>query len=260
MSLHLYTKLLVLIELFVLRYSTFEGGTSQPQSYSRQAQGIISERFELFYIDYMEAQPDFRFLVRLHVWYEVVANISRPDVNLRDPGSGQHTLSKLIKVIKAWDKQEEQDVGTSGVYPRYAMSGLLGVPTFFIELLHHISQLAEEKHSLAQPVQARSDAQERIQSFHGEIQELEVRIQQARPGKLILPPLVEHERQLHKAVSIRFFDLFRLACSVHLLVELRDMPSDAPAIQARVKEMVSLLGNIEQSKHHLGPSSLRGLN
>lgn len=49
-------------------------------------------------------------------------------------------------------------------------------------------------------------------------------------------------------MSVRFFDLFRLAASIHLLTELQNMSPNEPAIQFRVAEMVGLLGNIEQSE------------
>jgi hypothetical protein len=63
-----------------------------------------------------------------------------------------------------------------------------------------------------------------------------------------LPPVVATEVQLHRAVSVRFFDLFRLATSIHLLTELQGMSANEKPIQLRVQEMVNLLYNIEQSR------------
>lgn len=225
------------------RYSAFEGGTFQPEYYSRQAQAILNERFALFSHSLAEALPDFRFLVRLHVWYEVLANTARPAGDLRDIGAAAYGISEMLEVIKMWDEQDAHRADERGIDQDYAMSGLLGVPTFFIELLHDISLLRE------QFVTLRLDPEKiAAKRYLRQVQELEVRIQQARPRRLLLPPCAEREQQTHQAVSVRFFDLFRLACSIHLLVELRGMPIAQPAIQARVREMVSLLGNIEQSE------------
>jgi hypothetical protein len=57
--------------LFLSLYYAFDSGTAQPQHFSRRAQSIINERFELLGPDFVHAYSDFRFLVRLHVWYEV---------------------------------------------------------------------------------------------------------------------------------------------------------------------------------------------
>jgi hypothetical protein len=57
--------------LFLSLYYSFDSGTSQSQHFSRRAQGIINERMALLGKQYIHAAPDFKFLVRLHVWYEV---------------------------------------------------------------------------------------------------------------------------------------------------------------------------------------------
>lgn len=204
----------------------------------------------------MQALPDLRFLVRLHVWYEVLANVSRMPGDLRAVSrpEGKYSLAMLIRIIKHWDRAEQEE--EEECKSNYAMSGMLGVPTFFIELLNDISQLSEEKFQLSQQRLPLESMREAAKTYLGKVQALESRIQEARPGKLVLPPLVRHENQVHKAVSVRFFDLFRLACSIHLLIELRGLRSDASSIQARVREMVNLLGNIEQSECLiLSPSS-----
>lgn len=63
------------ISLFTLLclslYYAFDSGTAQPQHFSRKAQSIINDRLELLSHDVLQASSDFRFLVRLHVWYEV---------------------------------------------------------------------------------------------------------------------------------------------------------------------------------------------
>lgn len=203
---------------------------------------MFNERFALFSSSrFTDALPDFRFLVRLHVYYEVLANASRPAGDLRDVVTGQYGLSWMLEIIKGWDAEELQRVGKNGIDQDYAMTGCLGVPTFFIELLNDISVTRE------------ASEPDNGLPYWQRVQELERRIQQARPTRLMLPPCAERERQTHQAVSVRFFDLFRLACSIHLLIELRGMPCAHPAIQARVVEMVKLLGHIEQSEHQATP-------
>ena len=63
----------------------------------------------------------------------------------------------------------------------------------------------------------------------------------------MLPPVIANEAQLHRAISVRFFDLFRLAISIHLLTELQGMSPNERAIQLRAAEIVNILGNVEQS-------------
>jgi hypothetical protein len=57
--------------LFLSLYYAFDSGTAQPQHFSRRAQSIINERLDLLGYSVLQASTDFRFLVRLHVWYEV---------------------------------------------------------------------------------------------------------------------------------------------------------------------------------------------
>lgn len=140
------------ISLFTLLllslYYAFDSGTSQSQHFSRRAQSIINDRFELLGAEYLKAYPDFRFLVRLHVWYEVLANLACRPGELRDMAPGKYTLPYLIGIIEQWDAQEEKNAGLSGVNPDYSMLGLLGVPTFFIRLLCEITFLKEEQAAL----------------------------------------------------------------------------------------------------------------
>lgn len=269
------------ISLFTLLmlslYYAFDSGTSQSQHFSRRAQDIINGRLEMMGTNYLDAGPDFKFLVRCHVWYEVLANLSRMPGDLRDLECGRYDLATLIGIIEQWDQLEEKDAGLSGINPNYSMTGLNGVPTFFISLLNDITMLKEEQSAL---YSVRADtldeagqaARQALISKHkrkirdlvsfgelvasGSVQWLmrdgsslqECKIQFARPGRLVLPPTVAGEVQLHRAVSVRFFDLFRLAASIHLLTELQGMPSNDVAIQQRVSEMASLLSNIEQSE------------
>lgn len=183
-----------------------------------------------------------------------MANISRRAGDLRDMACGQYTLTYLISIIEQWDAQEEKAAGLSGVNPDYVMTGCVGVPTFFISLLNDIMRLKEEQHSIMQiPIENLDEAGQAVRkaviSKHSrKIRDLECKIQFARPGRLLLPPVVANELQIHRAVSVRFFDLFRLAASIHLLTELQGTPVNDPAIQLRTTEMVNLLGNIEQSK------------
>lgn len=182
-----------------------------------------------------------------------MANISRRAGDLRDMACGQYTLTYLISIIEQWDAQEEKAAGLSGVNPDYVMTGCVGVPTFFISLLNDIMRLKEEQHSIMQiPIENLDEAGQAVRkaviSKHSrKIRDLECKIQFARPGRLLLPPVVANELQIHRAVSVRFFDLFRLAASIHLLTELQGTPVNDPAIQLRTTEMVNLLGNIEQS-------------
>jgi hypothetical protein len=188
-----------------------------------------------------------------------MANVSRTPGDLRDMDCGQYTLSYLISIIELWDAQEEQSAGISGINEYYVMTGCVGVPTFFISLLNDISLLKEEQHNILsmtnEPISDAHDAtaiaaarKNLISKHTRKIRDLECKIQFARPGRLLLPPIVANESQLHRAVSVRFFDLFRLAASIHLLVELQGTPVNDPAIQLRTSEMVNLLGNIEQSE------------
>lgn len=183
-----------------------------------------------------------------------MANISRRPGDLRDMPCGRYTLSFLISIIERWDSQEEKAAGLSGVNPDYVMNGCVGVPTFFISLLNDISLLKEEQHNILQIRaegldEASLNMRKAVISKHSrKIRDLECKIQFARPGRLLLPPVVANELQLHRAVSVRFFDLFRLAASIHLLTELQGTPVNDPAIQLRAAEMVNLLGNIEQSE------------
>jgi hypothetical protein len=183
-----------------------------------------------------------------------MANISRRPGDLRDMACGQYTLTNLIALIERWDSQEEKAAGLSGVNPDFIMNGCVGVPTFFISLLNDISLLKEEQHSILSVPQEGLNEQGQamrkavISKHTRKIRDLECKIQFARPGRLLLPPIVANELQLHRAVSVRFFDLFRLAASIHLLTELQGTPVNDPAIQLRTTEMVNLLGNIEQSK------------
>lgn len=150
------------ISLFTLLmlslYYAFDSGTTQSQHFSRRAQGIINERLEQLrntdghsssingFLD--GAGPDFRFLVRCHVWYEVLANLSRLPGDLRDLEAGKFTLTALLAIIERWDVQEEKQAGLSGINRDYAMTGLNGVPTFFIGLLNDITLLKEEQCAL----------------------------------------------------------------------------------------------------------------
>ncbi|KAL7009961.1 hypothetical protein EMMF5_000870 [Cystobasidiomycetes sp. EMM_F5] len=232
--------------------------TQQSQHFSRRAQSIINDRFERLGQNILQANPDFKFLVRLHVWYEVMANLARRPGDLRDLSPGIYTLGVLIDIIEQWDMQEERLAGLSSVTENYVNLGLQGVPTFFIALLNDISILKEEQVALlSSDVQSLDEvtnaARQALISKHSrKIRDLECKIQFARPGRLVLPPVVANEAQIHRAVSVRFFDLFRLAASIHLLTELQGMaPNDSP-VQMRITEMVNLLSNIEQSEfsHH----------
>lgn len=183
-----------------------------------------------------------------------MANISRRAGDLRDMSCGQYTISHLLSIIEKWDVQEEKAAALSGVNADFIMTGCVGVPTFFISLLNDISLLKEEQYNiLAIPVQ-NLDEQGRlirkviISKHTSKIRDLEFKIQYARPGRLLVPPIVANELALHRAVSVRFFDLFRLAASIHLLSELQGTPINDPAVQLRTTEMVKLLGNIEQSE------------
>lgn len=244
--------------LFLSLYYAFDAGTQQSQHFSRRAQSIINDRFERLGQNILQANPDFKFLVRLHVWYEVMANLARRPGDLRDLSPGIYTLGVLIDIIEQWDMQEERLAGLSSVTENYVNLGLQGVPTFFIALLNDISILKEEQVALlSSDVQSLDEvtnaARQALISKHSrKIRDLECKIQFARPGRLVLPPVVANEAQIHRAVSVRFFDLFRLAASIHLLTELQGMaPNDSP-VQMRITEMVNLLSNIEQSEfsHH----------
>ena len=277
-----------------LRYSVFDAGTTQPQHFSQRAQGIINARFDLLSAPAASqrtgASADFRFLVRLHVVYEVLANLSRRPGDLRSVSSGKYTLSTLLQIIEQWDQEEERRAGLSGFnYEDYTMTGLLGIPTFFVSLLNEITQLKEEQHALrlqevAASLPVEGDGQVQMSAGgakdeEGEhttanppappsptevraaqskltqkIRDLESKIQFARPGRLLLPPSVAREAQVHRAVSVRFFDLFRLGTSIHLLLELHEVAPNDEAIQARVGEIVNLLGNIEQSERPTLPA------
>jgi hypothetical protein len=183
-----------------------------------------------------------------------MANISRRAGDLRDMACGQYTLSHLLSIVQKWDIQEERAAALSGVNPEFIMTGCVGVPTFFVSLLNDISLLKEEQHTILSIPIGNLDEQGRflrkviISKHTSKIRDLECKIQFARPGRLLVPPIVANELALHRAVSVRFFDLFRLAASIHLLSELQGTPVNDSAIQLRTTEMVNLLGNIEQSE------------
>lgn len=185
-----------------------------------------------------------------------MANISRRPGDLRDMDCGRYTLTYLISIIEHWDNQEEKAAGLSGVNPDYIMTGCVGVPTFFVSLLNDITLLKDEQHAIVKiPTEGLDEAglvtrKALISKHTRRIRDLECKIQFARPGRLLLPPIVANELQLHRAVSVRFFDLFRLAASIHLLTELQGTNVNDPAIQLRASEMVNLLGNIEQSTYY----------
>lgn len=79
-----------------------------------------------------------------------MANLARKPGDLRDMAPGPYTLSVLIGIIEKWDEIEEKDAGLSGINGNYAMLGMMGVPTFFISLLHEIALLKEEQAALLQ--------------------------------------------------------------------------------------------------------------
>ena len=236
-------------------YYAFDAGTQQSQHFSQRAHGIINDRLDGLEATSMNANPDFKFLVRLHVWYEVIANLARRPGELREMPAGKYDLAALLHVIEQWDAAEEQSAGLSSVREHYVGLGLQGVPTFFISLLNEVTVIKEEQHQLQLEIadsciSGRSTkSRKQIELMHArKIRDLESKLQFARPGRLCVPSVVANESQLHRAVSVRFFDLFRLAASIHLLTELQGMASNDAAIQLRITEMVNLLSNIEQSQ------------
>jgi len=202
-----------------------------------KAQHLLNVRLATLDIP-AQADADLRFLVRLHVSYEVLAKLGRQPGIPRDLGCGAWTPELLLALCQAWEDEETGGGGLSGIWPEYEMTGLFGVHLQFYLLHARIAKLLDQRVAL-------TAAGVDVAVLAPAVRNLQSQTEFMRPGRVFIPPEYAGRATRVRTVTALFFDLARLAAQVHILLVLADASLHGETVQRKVKEMVALLKKVD---------------